>query len=72
MGGEKIVFKYVKLTIGDDAKQVKGIAFVDVHLLHGRICGGMGRDGTIGRFKRVIGVIRAIGFLVSLELFWHI
>jgi len=35
---------------------------VNVHLLNGRIGGGMGRHKVLGGFVRIIEVIQAIGF----------
>ena len=56
--------------IGDDAK-LKDVAemSVDIHLLDGRIGGGMGRHGGISGFIRVVGIIRFFCFFERFQLF---
>ena len=66
----------IKTDVPDNAKPVcedaefKGITEmpVDVHLLDGRVSGGMWRHGTIGSFIRGIGIIQTIGFFKGFEL----
>ena len=45
--------------------EFKGITemSIDIHLLDGRISGGVGRHGAVGSFIRVEGIIQPVGFL---------
>ena len=66
----------IKADIPDNAKPVcndaefKGITemSIDIHLLDGRISGGVGRHGAVGSFIRVEGIIQPVGFFEGFQL----